>query len=101
MLAKVVPAKVTDPLFSWRDNKGDIRPMVKIHALDRINTILSAHGWGNAFGHSFRISGASYYLSQKVNPEIVRIAGRWKSLAYEADIRAFKQVASRHLSNTE
>ena len=35
--------------------------------------------------------------AQKVNPEIVRIAGRWRSLAYEVYIRAFEQVASRHL----
>ncbi|KAG2062201.1 hypothetical protein BDR06DRAFT_946350, partial [Suillus hirtellus] len=35
----------------------------------------------------------------KVDPEIVRIAGRWKSLAYETYIRAFEQVASQHLGN--
>jgi hypothetical protein len=98
-LASVVPAGPMDPLFSWRDEKGEARPMVKARAISRINTILSAHGWGNAFGHSFRIGGASFYLAQKVSPEIVRIAGRWRSLAYEAYIRAFEQVASRHLSN--
>ncbi|KAG2034916.1 hypothetical protein BDR03DRAFT_963974 [Suillus americanus] len=65
-----------DPLFSWRDSKGDIRPMVKIRALERINSILMAWGWGTTFGHSFRIGGASFYLTKKVDPEIVRIAGR-------------------------
>jgi hypothetical protein len=88
-----------DPLFLWRDKHGDIRPMVKTKALLRINTILSAWGWGTAFGHSFRIGGASFYLAQGVSPEIVRLAGRWKSLAYEAYIRAFEQIASRHMSN--
>lgn len=97
-LAQVVPAGPNDPMFSWRDRNGTIRPMVKDAALDRINSILSAWGWGTAFGHSFRIGGASYYLAQKVDPEIVRLAGRWKSLAYEAYIRAFEQVASRHFS---
>jgi hypothetical protein len=48
--------------------------------------ILSAWGWGTAFGHSFRIGGASFFLVQGVNPEIVCLAGRWKSLAYEAYI---------------
>lgn len=38
-------------------------------------------------------------LAQGVNPEIIRIAGRWKSLAYQAYIKAFELVASHHLSN--
>ncbi|KAF8572979.1 hypothetical protein K439DRAFT_1376880 [Ramaria rubella] len=98
-LSLVVPAGPNEPLFSWRDIHGDICPMVKIRTIDRINSILNSHGWGNSFRHSFRIGGASYYLAQKVDPEIVRLAGRWKSLAYEAYIRAFEQIASAHLSN--
>lgn len=98
-LAQIVPALSDDPLFSWRDSKGDIRPMAKIRALERINSILMAWGWGTTFGHSFRIGGASFYLAKKVEPEIVRIAGRWKSLAYETYIRAFEQISSQHLAN--
>jgi hypothetical protein len=98
-LAKIVPARADDPLFSWRDNRGEVRLMVKARALDHINSILSANGWGNAFSHSFRIGGVLYYLAQKVSPEIVRIAGRWKSLAYEAYIRAFEQVTLRHMGS--
>ena len=98
-LAQTVLAGPDDPLFSWRDNREDIRPTVKTKALLRINAILSAWEWGTAFGHSFRIGGASFYLAQGVNPEIVRLAGRWKSLAYEAYIRAFEKIASRHMSN--
>ena len=71
--------------------------MVKLKAINCINSIIRAWGWGTTFGHLFQIGGASYYLSQKVSPEIVRIAGCWKSLAYEEYIRAFKQVASHHL----
>ncbi|KAJ3730281.1 hypothetical protein C8R42DRAFT_568718 [Lentinula raphanica] len=96
-LAKVVPAGPLDPMFSWRDKDHNIRPMVKERALERINGIVKAWGWGTAFGHSFRIGGASYYLVQKVDPEIVQLAGRWKSMAYETYIRAFEQIASRHL----
>ena len=73
--------------------------MVKAKAMDRINAILTAWGWGTSFGHSFRIGGASFYVAQGVSPEIVRLAGRWKSLAYETYIRAFEQVASRHMEN--
>ena len=78
---------------------GHIRPMVKTRALERINSILSAWGWGTAFGHSFRIGGASWFLSKGASPEVVRIQGRWKSLAYEAYIQAFELIASRHLAN--
>ncbi|KAF8575605.1 hypothetical protein K439DRAFT_1369578, partial [Ramaria rubella] len=86
-------------LFSWRDSHRHTHPMVRTCTIDRINSILSSHSWGNAFGHSFQIGGASYYLVQKVDPEIVCLAGRWKSLAYEAYIWAFEQVASAHLGN--
>ncbi|KZP14735.1 hypothetical protein FIBSPDRAFT_751377, partial [Athelia psychrophila] len=96
-LSSVVPASASDPLFSWRDKKGTIRPMVKPAAIGRINTILSAHGWGTTFGHSFRIGGASYFLALGVDPEIVCIHGRWRSLAYKVYVRAFELVASRHL----
>jgi hypothetical protein len=96
-LARVVPAGPDDPLFSWRDQHGSIRPIVKSTAMTHINLILKTQGWGTAFGHSFRIGGASFYLSQKVDLEIIRIAGRWRSLAYEAYIRAFEQIAAHHL----
>ncbi|KAG1881208.1 hypothetical protein F4604DRAFT_1577919 [Suillus subluteus] len=98
-LASIVPALANDPLFSWRDSKGDVRPMTKIRALERINSILIAWGWGTSFGHSFRIGGASFYLAKKVDPEIVHIAGHWKSLAYETYIRAFEQISSQHMAN--
>ncbi|KIM72054.1 hypothetical protein PILCRDRAFT_16480 [Piloderma croceum F 1598] len=96
-LARVVPAGPDDPLFSWRDRCGDIQPMVKSKAINHINSVIIAWGWGATFGHSFRIGGASYYLAQKVDSKIVRITGRWRSLTYEAYICAFEQVASRHL----
>ncbi|KAG0692651.1 hypothetical protein DFH29DRAFT_817292, partial [Suillus ampliporus] len=98
-LASVVPALPNDPLFSWRDRTGTVRPMVKQRALARINCITTAWGWGTAFGHSFRIGGASFYLAKKVDPEIVRLAGRWRSLAYETYIWAFEQVATQHLGD--
>jgi hypothetical protein len=97
-LARVTPAGPEDPLFSWLDKDQAVRPMVRNRALHRINTILMAWGWGSSFGHSFRIGGASFFLAKKVNPEIVRIAGRWRSLAYETYIRAFEQIASQHLA---
>lgn len=70
-LALVVPALTDDPLFSWCDGKGNIWPMAKAHAIEQINSILVAWGWGTSFGHSFQIRGASFYLAQKIDPEII------------------------------
>ncbi|KAI6140124.1 hypothetical protein BKA82DRAFT_126657, partial [Pisolithus tinctorius] len=82
----VTPASASDPLFSWRDSSGLPCPMVKSCAMEHINNILSAWGWGNHFGHSFCIGGASFFLAKKVDPEIIHIAGQWKSLAYQVYI---------------
>ncbi|KAH8105149.1 hypothetical protein BXZ70DRAFT_887011 [Cristinia sonorae] len=97
-LARVVPAAGDDPLFSWRDRNGEIRPIVRDTALSYLNSVFTAWGWGNAFGHSFRIGGASFFLGQKVDSETVRLLGRWRSIAYETYVRAFEQIASQHLS---
>ena len=96
-LADIVPANSQDPLFSWLDQYNVVRPMIKAKALARINSILVANGWGTSFRHLFRIGGASFFLAKKVNPEIVCIAGRWKSLAYQTYIRAFENIISAHM----
>jgi len=98
-MASMSPAGPSDPLFSWHNATGAAHPMVKAWALNRINSILTAWGWGLLFGHSFCIGGASFYLAKKVDPEIVRLAGHWKSLAYQVYICAFEQIASQHLTN--
>ena len=67
--------------------------MVKSRSIGCINNILTTWGWGMAFGHSFHIGRASFYLAKKVNPEIIHLSGHWRSLAYEAYIQAFEQVA--------
>ena len=72
--------------------------MVKAKLSTESTKILNSSGWRNTFGHYFRIRGVPFYPPQKVSPEIVRIAGRWRSLAYEAYIQqAFEQVATKHL----
>jgi len=84
--ARVTQAGSGDPLFSWRDSQSEIRPLVKKAAMARVNDVLEQEGWNSTFGHSFRIGGASHFLAQKVEPEVVRIAGRWRLLAYETYI---------------
>ena len=95
-LFAVIPATENDILFLWTDGHKAIRPIVHSMALAEINKHFQAGGWENAFGHSFSIGGASFFLSQGVDPEIVQLMGRWKSLAYKTYIQAFEQVASKH-----
>ena len=70
--------------------------MVKTKAIQHINTILKSHSWGTVFGHSFRISGACFYLSEKIDLKIICITGRWHSLGYEVYICTFEQVTLHH-----
>ena len=77
-LARVVPAGPNDPLFSWMDRRGNIHPMVKEAALEKINAIIMSHGWGTMFGHSFRIGGASFYLAHGVS----LLSDGWASVVF-------------------
>jgi hypothetical protein len=97
-LARVVPAEDNAPLFSWRNNRWKFHPMVKDKVLHRIKDALNLAGWPGIQGHSFRIGGASYFLAKGVNPEIVRIAGHWRLLAYETYIQGFEQAVSKHMN---
>ena len=96
-----MPASAADALFSWRDHSGALRPLTKGAWLRRVNEVWSARGWGTSFGHSFRIGGASHFLARGANPEVVRMAGRWRSLAFEVYVRAFERVVSRHLASID
>ena len=75
--------------------------MVKPRFLECFNSILIANGTPRIYGHSFCIGGTSFYMASGVNPEIVRMAGRWRSLAYETYIQSFEQVVSLHLTDRQ
>jgi hypothetical protein len=53
--------------------------MAKPRFLETVNRILENYRTPRIYGHSFRTGGASHYLSCGVDPEIVRLDGRWKS----------------------
>lgn len=99
-MARVTPAGRSDPLFSWQDRQGAVRPMVRDKALGRINQILQAWGWGTTFGHSLRIGGASFYLAEGKDPELIRIAGRWRSLAYQVGPKNAAIVPGMNIDET-
>ena len=66
--------------------------------LKRVSGIWTRAGDGQFFGHSLRIGGASFYLARGVSVEIVRMLGRWKTVAYELYVRAFEMIAPQHLA---
>ncbi|KAJ3560708.1 hypothetical protein NP233_g10660 [Leucocoprinus birnbaumii] len=98
-LAKVVPAKKEDPLFSWSDRFGKVRPMAKEAALKKINSISKEAGLGETFGHSFRIGGASYFLAKKVDPEILRASHQPAHRQYFEPLRAVGLASRRAAPN--
>ena len=98
---EVTKTAATAPLFSWVDARGDVRPITKKSAMERVNEILEQKGWNSTFGHSFRIGGASYYLAKGVNPDILRVAGRWKSNAFEVYLRSFEHTVTTHMGDVQ
>jgi hypothetical protein len=100
-LAAVSPAKDTDHLFSWNDVRGTAHCPRRAAILKRINGILEGEGFGTMFGHSFRIRGAMFLLPSGVDLEVVRLAGRWCSMAYKAYIRAFKSMVTHNIGFLE
>ena len=64
--------------------------------MERVNEILEQKGWNSTFGHSFRTGRASYCLAKGVNPDILRVAERWKSNAFEVYLRSFEHTVTTH-----
>jgi hypothetical protein len=95
----VTPAELTDPLFSWKDIHNTIRPLTRSAVLKRLNTILVPRGFGTSFGHSFRIGGACFFLAQGRDPQLIQLAGRWRSQAWQVYTRPFA-LQPRHCSLT-
>jgi hypothetical protein len=80
-------------------NVGMLDPWSKSQQLIS-STPYSNHGDGEQPSATLSESVVPHsILSQKIDPEIIRLAGRWRSLAYEVYIRAFEQIASRHFGN--
>ena len=86
-------------LFAYRTSDGNFRPLTKSAFLNRLQSVWEAAGIVGLFGHSFRIGGASFFLAKGVSVEMVRLLGRWRSIAFELYLRAFEEIAPQHLQN--
>ncbi|KZV92196.1 DNA breaking-rejoining enzyme, partial [Exidia glandulosa HHB12029] len=87
-----------NPLFAYRhDDSDDLIPLTRGAFLGRLNEIWSAVGMQCVTGHCFRIGGTTALLRAGVDPEVVKVAGRWKSDSFLRYWRALDHIISSHV----
>ncbi|KAF8210224.1 hypothetical protein K438DRAFT_1571045 [Mycena galopus ATCC 62051] len=84
------------PLFSYRNDRGNLICLSRKKFLARCNEIWSAHGIPSFTGHSFRIGGTTELLLAGVNPDVVQAMGRWLSDAFLVYWRRLDILAPLH-----
>ncbi|KAJ3723928.1 hypothetical protein C8R42DRAFT_578379 [Lentinula raphanica] len=87
----------SDPLFSYLD-AGCVRRVLTVKVfLRRCNEIWKRDGYPSMSGHCFRIGGTTHYLLSGINPDVVKVFGRWKSSAFLTYWRHLESLGSLHL----
>ncbi|KAF5338119.1 hypothetical protein D9758_015372 [Tetrapyrgos nigripes] len=84
-------------LMSYRDNNGNLKVMTKSYFLSLCNDISSREGYPHFTGHSFCIGGMTLLLQDSVDPEYVKMYGRWKSSTFTRYWRDLHTCASVHI----
>ncbi|KAJ3974907.1 hypothetical protein EV361DRAFT_892163 [Lentinula raphanica] len=87
----------SDPLFSYLDSACVRRVLTVKVFLRRCNEIWRVHDFPTMSGHCFRIGGTTHYLLSGVNPDVVKVFGRWKSSAFLTYWRHLESLGSLHL----
>ncbi|KAJ3824922.1 hypothetical protein F5880DRAFT_1611566 [Lentinula raphanica] len=88
---------LSDPLFSYLD-AGCIRRVLTVKVfLRRCNEVWKQHDLPTMSGHCFRIGGTTHYLLSGVNPDVVKVFGRWRSSAFLTYWRHLESLGSLHL----
>ncbi|KZV61027.1 DNA breaking-rejoining enzyme [Peniophora sp. CONT] len=91
----VVNAGLPDsaPLFAYSDGAGGWRALTKMRLMSICDRIWKAAGLVSiAYGHSFRIGGATELLLRGVHPDMVMRQGRWLSRAFLTYWRRIQEV---------
>ena len=70
--------------------------MTKTHFLAICNRVWIKAGIPSAVGHSFRIGGTTELLMRGVDPEIVKVMGRWTSDAFLRYCRCLDDIIPLH-----
>lgn len=87
-----------DPLFAYKhDLSGDLVPLTRRAFLSRLNEIWAAAGMQRITGHCFRIGGTTALLRAGVEPDVVKMAGRWRSDSFLRYWRAIDNIISLHM----
>ncbi|KZV83628.1 hypothetical protein EXIGLDRAFT_592158, partial [Exidia glandulosa HHB12029] len=82
-----------NPLFAYRhDATDDVIPLTKNVFLSRLNEIWAAAGMQRITAHCFRIGGTTALLRAGVDPQVVRVAGRWRSDSFLRYWRAIDDI---------
>lgn len=91
-----------DPLFAYRHDSSDaIIPLTRGAFLGRLNEIWAAAGMQQVTGHCFRIGGTTALLRAGVEPEVVKVAGRWRSDSFLRYWRAVDEIIAAHIDLCE
>ncbi|GBE89495.1 hypothetical protein SCP_1601570 [Sparassis crispa] len=84
------------PLFSFFTRTGDLVCLTKRHFLTVCNRIWKSHDIPHTTGHSFRIGGTTELLMKGVDPNVVKIMGRWSSNAFLRYWRQLEIIIPHH-----
>lgn len=91
-----------DPLFAYKhDTTTLLIPLTRAAFLGRLNEIWRAAGMQTITGHCFRIGGTTALLRAGVEPEVVKLAGRWKSDSFLRYWRAIDCIIASHMDLCE
>jgi hypothetical protein len=94
-----VKAGPGEPLFTYTRPSGDRVSLTKRAFLDRFNEVIALDGHDAVQGHAFRIGGTTELLRRGVAPDIVKMAGRWKSDSFLRYWRKLEEIAPLHLQD--
>ncbi|KIL56020.1 hypothetical protein M378DRAFT_201055 [Amanita muscaria Koide BX008] len=83
-------------LASYCSIRGPRKLLTISRFIKRCNEIWQAKGRQRYTAHCFRIGGTTHYLLHGVNPDVVRMMGRWSSDAFMRYWRQLDVVATVH-----
>lgn len=87
-----------DPLFAYRhDDTRKLIALTRGAFLSRLNEIWAAAGMQRITGHCFRIGGTTALLRAGVDPDVVKLAGRWKSDSFLRYWRSVGDIIAQNM----
>jgi hypothetical protein len=89
----------TTAIASYLTTAGTRKLLTTSKFMKRCNQIWRTHDRQRHTGHCFRIGGTTHYLLQGINPDVVRLMGRWSSDAFIRYWRQLDVVATVHTEN--